>query len=310
MTRDRIKGVLAPVITPFTDDLAPDADRLARHCKWLIENDVGLAVFGTNSEANSLSVGEKLALLDHLAAAGLPGARMMPGTGHCALTDTVALTKKAMEIGCGGVLMLPPFFYKGVTDDGLFASFSEVIQRVGDPDLRIYLYHIPQMSGVPITLTLIERLLKEYPGVIAGAKDSSGKWENTHAMLTEFGPQGFDVFSGSESFLLEVLRLGGGGCISATANVNPAPMSRLARTWQQDDADAQQAALDEVRNIFQGYVLIPAMKSAVARAAGDPGWQNIRPPLMQLPAAEAEALEARLAAIGFSMPGLPVREAA
>src|SRR5690554_2971109 len=133
---------------------------------------------------------------------------MMPGTGCSALTDSVEMTRRAVEHGVGGVLMLPPFYYKGVSDDGLYANFAEIIERVGDARLKIYLYHIPQVSQVPITLNLIERLLKAYPQVIAGIKDSSGDWANTEAMLKQFQPEGFDVFSGSESFLLATMRGG------------------------------------------------------------------------------------------------------
>jgi 4-hydroxy-tetrahydrodipicolinate synthase len=168
------KSVLSPVITPFNADLTPDPARFVRHCRWLLANDVGLAVFGTNSEANSLSVAERMSLLDALVDAGLPPARMMPGTGCCALTDSVELTAHAVRQGCAGVLMLPPFYYKGVPDEGLYRNFAEVIERVGDRRLRIYLYHIPPVAQVGITLDLIERLLKAYPGTIAGIKDSSG----------------------------------------------------------------------------------------------------------------------------------------
>ena len=300
----RIRGVLSPVVTPFDAELRPDGARLARHCRWLVDNDVGLAVFGTNSEANSLSVSEKRKLLDTLIEAGLPPARMMPGTGCCALSDSVELTRHAMQHGCGGVLMLPPFYYKGVSDEGLFRNFSEIIQRVGDERLRIYLYHIPPVAQVPITLTLIERLLKEYPGTIAGAKDSSGDWANTQAMLDQFQPEGFDVFPGSETFLLAALRGGGAGCISATANVNPGPIAALAKSWQQDDADAQQAALDAVRAVFQTYVMIPALKAAIAHHARDEDWLRLRPPLVELDAAQRAELMGKLEAAGFGMPGL------
>src|SRR5215472_18091915 len=161
----RISGVLSPVVTPFRSDLAPDPERFVRQCRWLLSRNVGLAIFGTNSEANSLSVEEKIELLDRLVAAGLDPARMMPGTGHCALPDSVRLTAHAIKLGCAGVLMLPPFYYKGVSDDGLFRNFAEVIERVGDRRLRIYLYHIPPVSQVGITVALIERLLKTYPGI-------------------------------------------------------------------------------------------------------------------------------------------------
>ncbi len=299
-----LRGVLAPVVTPFDADLQPDTGRLVRHCRWLVDRDVGLAVFGTNSEGNSLAVREKIVLLDALVAAGLTPARMMPGTGCCALTDTVDLTRRAVALGCAGVLMLPPFYYKGVSDDGLFASYSEVIQRVGDARLRIYLYHIPQVSQVPITLPLIERLLVAYPGTIAGVKDSSGDMANTRAMLEQFQPRGFDVFAGSENYLLATLRGGGAGCISATANVNPAAIAELAQAWAQPDADARQAALDAVRAVFQKLPMIPALKAAIAHYGGDEGWATVRPPLVRLSSDQRASLVAALRPTGFAMPGV------
>jgi 4-hydroxy-tetrahydrodipicolinate synthase len=308
-TTSRVCGVLAPVITPFNGDLQPDAARLVRHCRWLLEQDVGLAVFGTNSEANSLSVPEKLTLLDALSEAGVPGSRMVPGTGCCALPDTVELTRRAVHAGCAGVLMLPPFYYKSVSDDGLFASYAEVIERVGDARLRIYLYHIPPVSQVPISLALIERLLSRYPGTIAGIKDSSGDFDNTRAMLERFTAQGFDVFSGSETFLLATLRGGGAGCISATANVNPAAIATLARDWRLPSADARQADLDRVRAAFQRFPMIAALKAAVAHFSGDETWATLRPPLVALTTEQRAQCTAGWQAIGFSMPGLAMSRA-
>jgi 4-hydroxy-tetrahydrodipicolinate synthase len=303
----RITGVLSPVVTPFGADLAPDAQRFARHCRWLLSQNVGLAVFGTNSEANSLSVEEKIELLDGLVAAGLDPARMMPGTGCCALPDSVRLTAHAMKLGCGGVLMLPPFYYKGVSDDGLFRSFAEVIERVGEARLRVYLYHIPPVAQVPITLGLVERLLKAYPTQIAGMKDSGGEWSNTKAFLDAFAKSGFDVFAGSETFLLQNMRNGGAGCISATANVHPGPIARLFDTWRAADADAQQARLDVIRGVFQKFPMIPALKSAIAHHGGDPGWAAVRPPLVALTGAQASALAGELGQQRFTMPGLAAR---
>lgn len=306
---DRIRGVLSPVVTPFDKGLKPDATKLLAQCKWLLQNDVGLAVFGTNSEANSLSASEKIDLLDALVEGGLPAGRMMPGTGACALPDTIRMTKHAVAKGCGGVLMLPPFYYKGVSDEGLYRSYADVIEAVGDPKLRIYLYHIPPVSGVPISFNLIERLLKDYPGIIAGVKDSSGDWANTSAMLERFQPQGFDVFAGSETFLLQTMRAGGAGCISATANVNPAAISMLYHEWQSADAEAQQAALDATRSIFAGYVMIPALKAAVARFSQDRDWLAVRPPLVPFDAEQESNLAAALDRIGFAMPGLDLAHA-
>ena len=213
-----MRGVLSPVVTPFDADLRPDVERLTRHCKWLLSHDCGLAIFGTNSEGNSLSVEEKVDIVDRLIAAGVDPARMMPGTGACALPDTVKLSRHMTERGCGGVLMLPPFYYKGVSDEGIYRSIAEVIQRVGDDRLRVYLYHIPPVAQVGFSLDLIERLIRDFPGIVAGIKDSSGDWSNTKAMLDLF--PGWGVFAGNETVLLETLRNGGMGCISATCNVN------------------------------------------------------------------------------------------
>jgi 4-hydroxy-tetrahydrodipicolinate synthase len=304
VTTKRITGVLSPVVTPFKADLSPNAEQFVRQCRWLLSQNVGLAVFGTNSEANSLGTEEKIELLDRLVAAGVDPARMMPGTGCCAFTDSVRLTRHAVKLGCGGVLMLPPFYYKGVSDDGLFRNFAEIIERVGESTLRVYLYHIPPVSNVPITLPLIERLLKSYPGVIAGAKDSSGDWSNTKAMLDQFAKAGFDVFPGAETFLLAGMRNGGAGCISATANVNPAAIARLYDSWRDADADDQQKRLDEIRGTFAKYPMIPALKAAVAHWAGIAEWATVRPPLVRLTKDQAAALVSDLQQRRFDMPGL------
>jgi 4-hydroxy-tetrahydrodipicolinate synthase len=214
------------------------------------------------------------------------------------------LTAHAVKLGCGGVLMLPPFYYKGVSDEGLFRSFAEIIERVGDARLRVYLYHIPPVAQVPITLGLVERLLKAYPQPTAGMKDSGGDWRNTQAFLDAFGTGGFDVFPGAETFLLQGMRHGGAGCISATANVNPAAIARLCDTWQAADADAQQARLDEIRGIFAKFSMIPALKAAVAHWSGDPAWATVRPPLVALTREQGTALVTQLEQARFTMPGL------
>jgi len=303
--QERITGVLSPVVTPFRKDYSPDAERFVRHCRWLLGHGCsGLAIFGTNSEANSMSVDEKVELMDALLAAGVPASTLMPGTGHCALTDSVALTRRAVEVGCAGVLMLPPFYYKGVSDEGLFRSFAEVIERVGDDRLRVYLYHIPPVSQVGISLALVERLLKRYPGVVAGMKDSSGDWNNTRAMLDAFAKSGFDVFAGSEVFLLDTLRGGGKGCITATGNVNPGPIDNVFRNWRSADADRLQAGITATRKIVQKVSMIPALKAIVAHFAHDPDWRTVRPPLVELAAEQESALIAELKSAGFAMPGI------
>ncbi len=301
----RIEGILSPVVTPFKADYAPDAAKFVRHCQWLLKSGcAGLAVFGTNSEANSLSVPEKRSLLEKLVAGGVPAASLMPGTGHCALGDSIEMTRAAVELGCAGVLMLPPFYYKGVSDEGLYRNFAEVIERVGDARLQLYLYHIPPVSQVPITLGLIERLLSRYPSVVAGVKDSSGNWENTKAMLEQFAKSGFDVFAGSEDFLLANMRGGGKGCITATGNINPGAIDHLYRNWKGADADVLQAGISATRKIVQRQPMIPALKAAIAHFGNDPQWKTVRPPLVELNGDQEKQLISELKANGFSMPGL------
>lgn len=305
-----LSGVYAPVLTPFNRDLQPDAARFVAHCQWLVQQGAGLAIFGTNSEAASLSTGERMALTDQLLAAGVPAARLMPGTGACALTDAVALTRHAVSHGAPGVLVLPPFFFKQPSDDGLFAYYSEIIERVGSEQLAIYLYHIPQLSGAPITLGLIERLLARYPKTVLGAKDSSGDWANAKAMIDQFGGSGFAVFPASESLLAQALAIGGAGCISATVNMNPAGIRALFDGWHSGQGEALQGRANVIRQIFQALPMIPAMKRVLAECTGDAAWRTVRPPLCAMDDAGAAALMSVLRDAGFSMPGHPARAVA
>jgi len=327
----RIRGVLAPVVTPFKADLSPDRERFIRHCQWLLSQSCGLAVFGTNSEANSMAAEERSTLLDAMVAAGIDPSRMMPGTGCCSITETVKLTAHAVKHGCAGVLMLPAFYYKDVSEEGLYRYFSEVVQRVGETRLKIYLYHIPPVAIVGITPKLVERLLKAYPNAIAGMKDSSGDWNNTKTFLDAFAVRagravsGFDVFVGSESFLLANMRNGGVGTISATANVNPAAIHKLyakldplrQRTLYEDldppsreaaaRHEALQAQLNVVREVFSSRnfpSMIAALKQAIAIYRNDPDWARVRPPLVELTKEQAKLLAAELKTIGFSMPNI------
>jgi 4-hydroxy-tetrahydrodipicolinate synthase len=282
----------------------------------LLSQKCGLAVFGTNSEANSLSMEERAMLLDEMIPAGVDPSRMMPGTGCCSITETVKLTGHAVRHGCAGVLMLPPFYYKDVSEEGLYRYFSEVVQRVGDARLKIYLYHIPPVAVVGITTGLVERLLAAYPNAIAGMKDSSGDWNNTKTFLDAFvtaspARTGFDVFVGSESFLLANMRNGGVGTISATANVNPAAIHKLYTEFKNSDADELQAKLNVVRQAFSNRKfpsMIAALKQTIAIYADDPAWAKVRPPLVELTPEQAKTLAAELKAISFEMPGLRMEE--
>lgn len=289
-------GVNAAVLTPMKPDLSPDVALMAEHCRWLLANGCnGLGVLGTTGEANSFSLAERIAVMEGLARAGIPAARMMPGTGCAALTDSVELTRKAKALGCPGVLMLPPFYYKNPSDDGLFASFSEVIQRVGG-GIAIYLYHFPQQSAVPFSLDLIGRLMKAYPGIFKGVKDSSGDYANMKAMIDAFARDGFEVYSGSDEFLARILRDGGAGCITAASNVNCTAGGQVVAAFRKgDDAaiEAAQSVLTATRKVCTSVPLIAGLREIVARATGKAAWRTIRPPNMPL---KAEAVTPFLAA--------------
>jgi 4-hydroxy-tetrahydrodipicolinate synthase len=297
----RLRGVLAPVLTPFHHDLEPNVKAFVAHCRWLISQGVGLAIFGTNSEANSLSVAERLALTDALIEAGIDPACMMPGSGCCSIKDTVALTRHAVNAGAAGVLMLPPFFYKNVSEDGIFAFYSEVIDAIGDARLAVYLYHIPALSAVPISVSLVERLRKRYPATVVGLKDSSGDWDNTRTMIETFGQDGFDVFPASEVFLSEALALGGAGCISATANVNPAMLDALYRQSDDPACTELKERAKAIRSAFQSQPMIPAMKHVLAHRYRDASWHNVRPPLMPFNQVNASQFGDALRKIGFPL---------
>ena len=216
------------------------------------------------------------------------------------MTDSINLTKHAVKVGCAGVLMLPPFYYKAVDDDGLFKYFSNIIESVNDERLRIYLYHIPPIAMVGISLKLIEALLKKFPNTIAGIKDSSGDWNNTQQMLNEKWDD-FGIFSGSESFLLKTMQQGGAGCISATANINPRNIYNVYKNWQKSNASYMQEEIDRVRSIVQKYPLIPALKSIVSHFHEDSEWNILRPPLKELHPNESKKLIAELEAINFKI---------
>ena len=300
MTSQPFHGVLVPVLTPFTSSGDPDAGRFVAFCRWLLQQGAGgLAVFGTTSEANSMSGAERMALLDGLLEAGIPAQKLMPGTGACSLTEAADLVRHAVGHGCGGVLMLPPFYYKGVSDDGIFAFVSRVIDKVGSSALKVYLYHIPPVAQVGYSVDLVGRLIKTFPETVVGLKDSSGDWNNTAALLDRF--PGFAVFPGSEVFLLDALRKGGAGCITASGNVSVPGIRKVYENWRTPQADALQAEITTLRKALQAYPMVPALKRVVAHFHNDPDWAAVRPPHVMLDQAQSSALLADLANLGFTL---------
>ncbi|WP_043339508.1 dihydrodipicolinate synthase family protein [Belnapia moabensis] len=304
-------GVNAAVLTAMKPDLSPDPARMAGHAKWLLANGCnGLGVLGTTGEANSFGLHERKEILEGLVANGVPAATMMPGTGTASLADTVELTLHAKAQGCRGVLVLPPFYYKNPSDDGLFAWFSEVVQRVGG-GIALYLYNFPQQSAVPFSLSLIERMLKAFPGVVKGVKDSSGDYANMKAMIDAFAKDGFEVYSGSDEYVQKILAEGGAGCITAASNANSHWGGIVYAKRTGPEADAAQAVLTATRKAATSVALIPGLREIIARSTGDDGWRTIRPPHLKLSQAQADAVwKAWEAAGALPLPGLGVKAAA
>jgi 4-hydroxy-tetrahydrodipicolinate synthase len=286
----RTPKLYVPVITPFKADLSVDTERFIANCNALLADGAdGLAPFGTTSEANSLSVAERIDLLDALIDSGVAADRLIPGTGCAALPDSIALTRHAVSRGCLGTLTLPPFYYKNVPEQGVVDSFAAIIDAVGDANLKIYLYHIPQMTGVPVTLTLIEALMAKFPGIFVGLKDSSGNWENTHSIIKAF-PE-LDVYSASEALIPQNVAAGGAGCISASANVNARNIKALMAALGTEKEAAIAAGVTEVRKIFEGLPLIPAIKAAAAARHKDQSYAIVRPPFVKLSDSHQAAID-------------------
>jgi len=293
MTNLPITGVFCASVTPVTADLTPDHAAFVAHCRRLLEQGCdGIALLGTTGEANSFSGSERKALLEAVVAGGIAPDRLLPGTGVTALTETVELTKHTLSLGVTRVVMLPPFYYKGLSDDALFASYAEVAERIGDSRLRVVLYHIPQFSAVPITSPVIERLRARYPSTFVGIKDSSGDFDNMTALVERF--PGLSVLPGADPLMLPLLRKGGAGCITATSNLVSTDLAFIYRYFSDParaaEVEAAQARVVEARMRVSRFAQIPSVKMLIARSTGNPDWSNVRPPLLPLSAAEAAQL--------------------
>jgi 4-hydroxy-tetrahydrodipicolinate synthase len=290
MTHSPIRGVLVPLLTPFDDDMTIATDLYVSHAGRLLEQGcAGLVPFGTTGEALSVGIDERIAAIRALVDAGIDPSLMIPGTGLSNVADTARLSRACLDMGCAGVMTLPPFYYKGVSEEGLYTYFVQLIEAIGD-DARIFLYHIPPVAIVGIPVTLAARLHKEFPRQIVGIKDSSGDWDNTRALLEI---DGLIVYPGSELPLVEALELGAPGCISATANLNGAAIADLIAAYFDGDNERMlelQQGVKEFRLLLQGYAPIPAQKRLLALATGDARWANVRPPFLAMPDAEGRAL--------------------
>ena len=278
-----IKGLIAPILTPFDNQLKVDQRMYNDLAQNLMENGCsGLAPFGTTGEALSVGNKERMIAIEGLVKSGINPNTLIPGTGLCNLPDTIEITKHAIDLGCLGAMTLPPFYFKGMSDDGLYEYFEKLIEGVNDSRLKIYLYHIPQVCGVGLSIDLVQKLKSSYPQFIIGIKDSSGVWENTEALLKI---KGLVVYPGAELPVIEAIKLGAPGCISATANLNSKDISKVidlchAGHWK--EAEELQKKVKSVRLLFQDYAPIPAQKSLLALQTKNTMWNNLRPPFVPI----------------------------
>ena len=302
LSSDRFTGVLAAALTPLKTNLSPDIKLMAEHCRWLLRNGCdGLAILGTTGEANSFSVKERIRIIEGLLEEKIPGERLLPGTGSCSISDSVLLTKTALKAGARGVLMLPPFYYKNPLDEGLYAYFSEVIQQVSDEKLTIYLYHFPQMSATPFSFSLIERLIKSYPNTVVGMKDSSGDLENMVGAVKNF--DNFCVHAGADDLFLKLLEKGGGGCITACANITCSLSAKIFSGYNAGmDVSVPNDKLIKVRKTLSQFKLPSGLKALTARNTNNERWAKVRPPLVQMDAFDSEKMFKLFDKIGYEMP--------
>jgi len=294
------RGVIAPILTPFNDDLTIARDLfIAQAERMFAEGCAAIAPFGTTGEALSVGIDERIHALRDLAAAGIDPARMIPGTGLSNVTDTARLSRACLELGCAAVMTLPPFYYKNVGEDGLFRYFEMLVTAVG-PAARLFLYHIPPVAIVGIPPALAARLYEAFPDNVVGIKDSSGDWENTKALL---GIGGLVVYPGSELPLIDALELGAPGCITATANVNARRIVEVARLYDRGDVAAARELHEDVQRVrllIQKHAPIPAQKRLLAIETGDARWANVRPPLAAMPPETGAGLRDALAGAATS----------
>ena len=294
MQDNTIRGLIAPILTPFNNDLSVATDLYVEHASWLFERGcAGIAPFGTTGEALSVGIDERIAAIRALVDAGINPSRMIPGTGLSNIADTARLSRACLDMGCAAVMTLPPFYYKTVTEDALYRYFEQLITTIG-ADARIYLYHIPPIAIVGIPPTLAARLHSDFPDQIVGIKDSSGDWDNTKELLTI---ESLVVYPGSELPLLDAMAHGAPGCISATANLNASAISKVISLYQQGDIGGAEALHEDVKRfrlIVQDRGPIPAQKRLLAIATGDTRWGNVRPPLTAMPEEAGRELAAVL----------------
>lgn len=281
----KIKGVFCAALTPINEDCSINLNSYLSHCQWLLKQKLtGLAIFGTTGEANCFNIEQKIQALEFLIDNNVAPDLLVPGTGQCSIIDTVRFTKKCSTLNVRAVLVLPSFFYKGVSEEGVIEYYKRVIEEVEDNDLQYILYNIPQTSGVPITFDIIEKLIKLYPNNIVGMKDSSGNLDNMLKVTKFFN--GFSLFSGSDSLALKVTKHGGAGAITATTNISGRLLSFIINNFKNeseiDNFHELQSLQEKIRQTLFTHEPISALKAFMSVKYNKSEWNRVNPPLQKI----------------------------
>ena len=297
-----LNGVYTASLTPLTASFEPNIPALVRHAQWLLESGSdGVALLGSTGEANSLTLEQRLSIIEQTARE-LPPDRLMLGTGSCALQDAVRLTKASVDTGVYSVLVLPPFYYKPQSDESVLRFYSELISSVDEPRLRIIFYNFPKLSGYNFNVKILQELKQRFGDTAAGIKDSSGEWKNMLGIVQNIPD--FMVYTGTEALLLDILKKGGAGCITATANLIAPECQRVYQAWKnnkQKVAEEAQMNLTDLRKTLENYPLVSELKSLFASKTNAEEWENMLPPFDPILDKQVEELTEQIKGLGLDL---------
>tara|TARA_B100001245_G_C22854169_1_gene410630 strand:+ start:160 stop:1089 length:930 start_codon:yes stop_codon:yes gene_type:complete len=295
-------GVYTASLTPLFDSFEPNIPALIRHAQWLLEEGSdGVALLGSTGESNSMTVEQRQSIIEQ-SALELPPDRLMMGTGSCALQDAVRLTQASVNAGVLSVLVLPPFYYKPQSEESVLSFFSLLVEAVDNPNLRIIFYNFPQLSGYNFSIKILQELKLRFGDIAAGIKDSSGDWNNMLDMVQNVPD--LMVYTGTETLLLDILRKGGAGSITATANLIAPECQHVFQAWKNgrsEAADQAQKYLTALRIAFESYSFVSEMKSLLAAQTNSEEWNHMLPPFAQLPDEQVEELTEQIKVLGLDL---------
>ena len=295
-------GIYTASLTPLTSSYEPNLPALVSHVEQLFElGSDGVAILGSTGEANSLTIEQRLDIISYCGRTLAPE-RLMMGTGSCALQDAIRLTQASIEAGVFSVLVIPPFYYKPQSDESVIRYYSELISSVDDSRLRIIFYNFPKLSGYNFSTEILQEFKERFGDIAAGIKDSSGNWENMLS-ITNNVPD-FMVYSGTETLLLNILREGGAGCITASANLLAPECQLVYQAWrndQQDTAEQVQKELNVLRKALESYQFVSELKGLMALHTGSEHWQEMLPPFIPLLPSQVRELSEKINDLGLNL---------